>query len=58
MKRQLVLLVLVASLLAGCEGNISQRSNNETIQVQTCGRAERVGSGSCNANVWKFGGGN
>lgn len=59
MKRLLVLLaLLLASLLAACSGNVRERSNTETIHVTTCGAAERVGAGSCNAQVWKIGGGN
>lgn len=58
--KQTILLVLVvlAVLLAGCSGNVRERSNNEVIHVQTCGTAERVGAGSCNVQVWKLGGGN
>ena len=57
-RERLALLFLVVLLLSGCSGNVRERSNNETINVQTCGTAQRVGAGSCNVQVWKLGGGN
>jgi hypothetical protein len=51
-----ILIVLAAS---GCEATYTGRSdsNVETIHVSTCGSAQRVGAGSCNAQVWDLGGG-
>lgn len=54
----LVVMAVVAMALSGCEARYEGRKNTETLHVETCGSAERVGAGSCNAQIWKFGGGN
>ena len=56
----LVALILFLAMLSGCTITASGRQgqNSETIHVQTCQQATTVGQGSCNASVWKLGGGN
>lgn len=58
MKKLIAALLIAVVISSGCRGNVRTRSNNETINVEACGTAQRVGAGSCNVQVWKIGGGN
>jgi PBP1b-binding outer membrane lipoprotein LpoB len=61
-KLTLIILILITAItLTGCSVSSSGRrggQNVERIKVTTCGSATTVGPNSCNASVWKLGGGN